>query len=143
MRDLALLGMIAFLTAGPAAQGLADVAKRTSGRGSAAPGRTYTNADLKPADPVGPVPSPAAAEPIQPPEAAPSGATGESSATTVTKTPVSGGPVGVGRGPLSEEEFKAAEERRVAGERKFAEELDARVRQRQERVQALKKDLKA
>jgi hypothetical protein len=136
-RDLALLGLIAWLTAGPAAQGLADVARR-AGNKPAAPGRTYTNADIEPARPAAPattaVPSPdAAVEKTQPAAEDKEAATPGAAATDA--------PAATERKPLTEAEAKNLQEQ-AALQRKFSEELGARLQQRQNRVLELRKELK-
>jgi hypothetical protein len=126
-RDIALLGMIAYLTAGPAAQGLGEIARRSNARRVPA-GRSYTNADVEPTPPGGSAaatvaaPEPVAADRTQP--------AGEDKAEAAAA-----------RKPLTEAEIQSLQEQ-AALQRKFSEEMNARLQQRQERVQALRKELK-
>jgi hypothetical protein len=129
-RELALLAMIGWLTAGPAAQGLAEVARRSTGRAQATPGRTYTNADVEPARPIEPDTSPEPSEPVAAPASGPVDQPDKAAEAPVTATP----------GPLTKE-ARAQQEARAAHARKLADELGTRLRQRQERVQALRKEL--
>jgi hypothetical protein len=56
LQTTALLAAIAFLTAGPSAQGLADVARRTPAAQQTA-AKKYTNDDVQPAQPVAAAPA--------------------------------------------------------------------------------------
>ena len=63
--QLALLAGIAWLTAGPSAQGLGEIARQEAARRQqVSPGKKYTNENALPE-------APAAATPVQPPAAAP------------------------------------------------------------------------
>ena len=135
-RDLALVAMIAFLTAGPAAQGLADIARRGTARGPAPAGRTYTNEDLKPADPVGPVGSPGASEPSPAAETEAAGGS-EPPAAEPDARETGAGPAPA---PPKEAETKVLQARRDAHARQFAEELNGRLQQRQQAVQDLRRE---
>jgi hypothetical protein len=73
LRSAVLLAAIACLPAGPAAQGLADAARRASAAPQPTATKKYTNDDVEAAKPAAPAP-PAAAVPA---EAAAEAATGE------------------------------------------------------------------
>jgi hypothetical protein len=70
--NLTLLGAVAFPTAGPSAQGLADVAKRTVARPQQVAAKKYTNDDVKVATgESSPAALPAPAAPAAPPAGIP------------------------------------------------------------------------
>jgi hypothetical protein len=137
-RDLALLGLIAWLTAGPAAQSLGDIARRSTARPSGSV-RSYTDADVKPARPVesapapAPAPDPAAREKTEPAEA---DQDAPARAAAAPDAPATAAPR-----PLTGEQVKSLQEQ-ATRESKFSEELGARLQQRQNRVLELRKELK-
>ena len=129
---------IAWVTAGPSAQGLGDVAKREAARRQQAPaGKKYTNEDLAPAPlvsaPASSAPAPATSSPATGPAgAAPDGKAAADSATgpEATQTP---------------EEIKAMANAKMAREKRpesFWRDKAAVVRQAMARTKATADSLK-